>query len=111
MGFVVALVTLLIGYAMAYTGANNLRNGGQGPGFFESLGINGHISSPGNSGGNSQPNAPGYPSNPDSGNGGGFGFPGVPGGILGGPIDYSGNPNVGNAPGYNSSPGQVTEVV
>lgn len=109
MGFVVALITLIVGYAMAYTGANNLKNGGQGPGFFESLGITAHISSPGDSGGNSTPNAPGYPSDPNQGNG--------PGGFLGGiingmgPIDYSGNPNVGNAPGYNASPGQATEVV
>lgn len=41
MGFPLGVVGLILGYALMYTGAFNLRNGGRGPGFFEALGFKG----------------------------------------------------------------------
>lgn len=37
--FIVAVAALILGYAMMFTGARNLKNGGQGPSLVESLGF------------------------------------------------------------------------
>jgi hypothetical protein len=47
MMFPVAIALILIGYAMVYTGAANLINGGQGPKLLESLGLKEAIAPPG----------------------------------------------------------------
>lgn len=39
---------LIIGYSLVYTGVSNLKNGGQGPGLFESMGFSGTLDSPAN---------------------------------------------------------------
>lgn len=37
--FLAAIVLLLLGYALAYTGVHNQKNGGQGPTLWEALGL------------------------------------------------------------------------
>ena len=38
--FILAVVALIFGYALIYTGTVNMKNGGQGPGLWEAMGWN-----------------------------------------------------------------------
>lgn len=41
---------IIVGYALQYTGVNNLNNGGRGPTLFQALGFSSSLTSPGGSG-------------------------------------------------------------
>lgn len=76
--FGLGVALLLLGYNMVYTGISNLLNGGNGPGFFEALGITNTLSSPATT--NRAPNSSGSQTGPPPS----FNLPSP--GIIGGPF-------------------------
>lgn len=65
------VAALILGYAAVYTGISNLLNGGNGPKYFESLGVKNPLSSPATdrvpNGSGSQVGPPALPNLPSPG--------------------------------------------